>query len=366
MRVSGPILTAFVVAIALPGCTALRLQQSVTSQATTLADLHYQQVLNNLALFSAVPDALPSHVQIHDGSAQLQDFGQASVSPEIGHDVKTTLGLAGSRTVVEQWGISPVTDDVEVRIIRIAYRRAIGLPDLMDRDLANDLAEQICKQTAETSDVDRRELNSTSEHMREEFARRLGDRASALLARETDPQKRADAYQDIINETAILDTYYNLKFIGANSGSIILDDEYDSDPTLEKFRPDIYSPILYHKPVVPLKETKDQERERLRNLANQIRVATALARTARQDVKDTQADLRKIGPGWFETGYHGDVPKGACYVGRCGDHYAWVSPSGMKGLADFTVNILKFSSLVKENSVLTVTGGPRFTPSGGR
>jgi hypothetical protein len=32
----------------------------------------------------------------------------------------------------------------------------------------------------------------------------------------------------------------------------------------------------------------------------------------------------------------------------------------------FTVSILKFSDLVKERTVLTVPGGPRFTPSAGR
>ena len=98
----------------------------MTSQATTLADLHYQQVVNNLALLSVVPDALPSHVSIRDGSAQLQDFGQANVTPGVVGAVNTTLGLTGSRTVVEQWGISPVTDDIEIRIIRLAYRRATG------------------------------------------------------------------------------------------------------------------------------------------------------------------------------------------------------------------------------------------------
>jgi hypothetical protein len=45
-------------------------------------------------------------------------------------------------------------------------------------------------------------------------------------------------------------------------------------------------------------------------------------------------------PGWFHLGGKRDVPKDACYVGRSGDRYAWVTPEGMPGLARFTVTAL--------------------------
>ena len=35
-------------------------------------------------------------------------------------------------------------------------------------------------------------------------------------------------------------------------------------------------------------------------------------------------------------------------------------------LADFTAKILDFSTIIKDRTVLTVPGGPRFTPSNGR
>src|SRR5262249_35006539 len=146
-----------VMGLILPGCTTLRLQRSITSQATTIADLHYQQVLNNLAMFSVNPHAIPSHVSIRDGSAQIQDFGQAAVTLDIAGSVVRAPGLTGSRSVVEQWGVSPVTDDVELRVIRVAYQRALGWPVVMDYDTANDLARELGKQIAETSDVDIRD-----------------------------------------------------------------------------------------------------------------------------------------------------------------------------------------------------------------
>ncbi len=45
-------------------------------------------------------------------------------------------------------------------------------------------------------------------------------------------------------------------------------------------------------------------------------------------------------PGWFHLGGKNDVPKDACYVGRYGDRYAWVTPDGMPGLSRFTVTVL--------------------------
>ena len=45
-------------------------------------------------------------------------------------------------------------------------------------------------------------------------------------------------------------------------------------------------------------------------------------------------------PGWWHTGCRKDVPKHACYVGRWGDRYAWVTADGMPHLARFTTTVL--------------------------
>ena len=45
-------------------------------------------------------------------------------------------------------------------------------------------------------------------------------------------------------------------------------------------------------------------------------------------------------PGWFHVGGKKDVPKDACFVGCCGDRYAWVLPDGVPALARFTVTVL--------------------------
>ena len=80
------------------GCvfTDWGLRRSVVTQASTLTELQYQQVLGNLAMMSLDPDAVPTHINIRDGSAQIQDNGViSSASP-----ASLYPSLSGSRTVV--------------------------------------------------------------------------------------------------------------------------------------------------------------------------------------------------------------------------------------------------------------------------
>src|SRR5262245_29608684 len=86
-----------------PGCTNLRLKRSIVNQASTITELQYQQVLGNLAMLSRDPYALPAHVLLRDGSAQISDFGSAVAGAELTFTSKALPTLTGSRTVVEQW-----------------------------------------------------------------------------------------------------------------------------------------------------------------------------------------------------------------------------------------------------------------------
>jgi hypothetical protein len=339
----------------LPGCTSLRLQQSITSQATTLAELHYQQVLNNLAMFSTNPYVLPSHVTIRDGSAQIQDSGAVTAASAFGRSpgqlATGSPGLSGSRTVVEQWGVSPVTDDIALRLIQLAYQRALGMPVLMDLDLSNDLARELSKQTAETSDLNRQNELASINAFRDTFAAQYALGQYARIAAKTQPQEYVASYQEAIGTARLLDHLALQSVMGSNSDKIILEEEYRDDPSLATVDPAFF-PARGRSANASAAGTREC-------------VFTPLAQSARKEVVDTQADLLRIGPGWFQTGTRHDVPADACYVGRYQDRYAWVCPQGMQGLSEFTLGILKFSDLVKERSVLTVPGGPRFTPGAG-
>lgn len=67
-------------------------------------------------------------------------------------------------------------------------------------------------------------------------------------------------------------------------------------------------------------------------------------------------------PGWYQIGCKKDVPKDACYVGRWGDRYAWVTGDGMPQLARFTATTLLVIKLKPGergggSGGLAVTGG---------
>lgn len=325
------------------GCTSLRLERSITSQATTLSDLHYNQVLNNLAAFSANPETIPSHVTIRDGSAQIQDFGSASGGLEILHDVTTSLGLTGSRTVVEQWGVSPVTDDIEIRLIQVAYKRAHGQPVLMDSELANDIGRQLGKQTAETSDIDQRNEFASYNRYRD----RVIDNCVTTLCAEV---KDVESYRASLTEVSRLDAAALEDIVGTNNDDIVAEGE----------------DMTSLSPFARVNRKADGSIDR-------TILFTPLAAYARKELKDIQKDMTEIGTGWFHVGGRRDVPRNACYVGRansCGrECYVWVCPDGLAELSKFTIKIMKFSSLIKESSLVTIPGGgPRFTPggSGGR
>jgi hypothetical protein len=158
---------------ALAGCTAHRLEINTVKQAHTVTDLEYRQILDNLAMFSLNPDALPSLVTLKTGASQVGDTGSAGllgvsglVNGELKGNVFGTFGasptVTGTRTIVDQWGSSPQTDDNNLLLLRKAFRCALGRKDLIDEDDANDLAHDLNPQIGTTADmsVDRDTLNT--------------------------------------------------------------------------------------------------------------------------------------------------------------------------------------------------------------
>jgi hypothetical protein len=86
----------------------------------------------------------------------------------------------------------------------------------------------------------------------------------------------------------------------------------------------------------------------------------------RRQVKEIENDLLAIRTdgAWYGRGGKHDIPRDACFIGHYGDCYVWVGPDGMRDLSILTIKSLKFASLVKDESILTVPG-PRFTPASG-
>jgi hypothetical protein len=137
----------------LSGCTTSRLRQRTVNQAATLPELQYQQVLDNLARFATNPSALPWHVNLREGTTQITDGLSGGAAVDLGPPTEWLPQLFGSRTVVAQWGVTPVIDPTELRLLRIAYRRAYGSPELPDPELMAELTRVIKGQVPLDADL---------------------------------------------------------------------------------------------------------------------------------------------------------------------------------------------------------------------
>jgi hypothetical protein len=267
------------------GCTTGRLRQRTINQGSTLPELQYQQVLDNLARFATHPGSLPWHVNLREGTTQVTDSLSGGAAIDLGPPVTWFPQLLGSRTAVAQWGMSPVIDATELRLLRIAYRRALGFPDMPSPKFIDEMTHELKDQLA--SNVD---LRNESE-LFYEYQSRTNRSAREL-----------DAHVLTTNDTSVCT---------APAASV------DRSP---------------------------------------------LAANVCRKIAMIQEDLAEIHPGWFHVGSKHDVPKDACYIGRSGDRYAWVDPDGIDALTEFTLTVLKISSLIKEQEMLISPGSVKFSP----
>ena len=87
-----------------------------------------------------------------------------------------------------------------------------------------------------------------------------------------------------------------------------------------------------------------------------------LARDVSRQVAQIERELSRIGAGWFRVGRKWDVPRDACYVGRYHDCWVWVAADGQEALTEFTLAVMKLSTLVKETQTLISPGSVKFSP----
>lgn len=142
------------------GCTDAQLRQTTVRQSRTLTDIQYRMVLENLAELSCNPGAMPWHASVSGGAAQVADTGQGIFTAGInlfngsgGTFSSYAPAAQFARTIVQQWTLAPITDGDTLRLLRIAYRRALGSPEMPSPDLLDDLAHDLKKIIASTEDL---------------------------------------------------------------------------------------------------------------------------------------------------------------------------------------------------------------------
>ena len=249
--------------------------------------LQYQQVLDNLA-----------HVHGQPGRTAV------ACEPERGgHPRSRIRSLAGrSLTWVRPRRPSPSSSargprwpsgeclrsstPLELRLLRIAYRRASGLEEMPDSEFLNELGHELKDQLASNADL----------------------------------REESDVFFEFQAKASRDHRDFDTRVVTTN----------DDDFCTEKDSP-----------------TKDR---------------SPLARNTCRKIEAIQRDLARIGPGWFHTGGKWDVPKDACFVGRCGNSYVWVNADGREQLTELTLTVLKISSLIKETQTLINPGSVKFSP----
>jgi hypothetical protein len=270
----------------LPGCTVARLRQRTVNQGSSLPELQSQQVLGNLALFAANPAALPWHVNLREGTTQITDSATGGALVDANPPTILQPQLFGSRTAVAQWGMSPVIDPIELQLLRIAYRRAHGSPEMPSVELLADLAHELKDQMASNSDL----------------------------------RDESEVFYEVQAATKADERTFDARVITTNDPDFVIAPD---DPA---------------RPLSPL------------------------ARNVRRKIDALQMDLARIQPGWFHVGKRRDVPRSACYVGRNGDCCVWVEADGAESLTDFTLTVMKLSTLIKETQTLISPGSVKFSP----
>lgn len=112
----------------LNGCQHLQLRRITTRQASTLSDLQYRQVLDNLAQCCDNPHALPHFAIPTGGFTQVDTNSEGSLGFEWDPStlVGTTLGANGSRGTSGNWNLESVNEADKLRRMQCAYQAATG------------------------------------------------------------------------------------------------------------------------------------------------------------------------------------------------------------------------------------------------
>jgi hypothetical protein len=119
------------------GCQQLSLRNHTERQATTLSDLQYRQVLDNLALFVDNANALPFFSAAGTGLTNINLAANGSGTfnwdlftngglPTVFHFDKSAATVGGSATSIEQWNTASVLNPDELLLMRCIYQKVVG------------------------------------------------------------------------------------------------------------------------------------------------------------------------------------------------------------------------------------------------
>lgn len=404
------------------GCTHLALQRRTINQGSTLNDLQYQQVLDNVAMFCCNKDALPWHLKLRGGLVQVTDQGQAILSGAAGGtgDLANSISPAANalRGVLGQWDLGPTVDPGDLELLRLVYRKAV-YPN--DPDLPKEILKQICdlcirydllpqKKTIQkillTVDEEGKqngveELGHIISFLNEEIKSICEEECyiQSMIESATGKCKKGDGCIEVLVAKAKQeeklrqlkkDENFKREQISVFCGLVPIEPKpkaAEDTPTtrVALMRPPAKALLSPNSPNITLDDTSntvlliltamhaacpagylpktDLKWETGRNLG--------LVDQAEDQIKKLEDLLEKpeFNTPWFYCGNKKDVPKCACYVGhycRCGrECYVWVIPEQMASLREFTLAVLTLAPTPSQDmfSLMQTGRGAAFSPS---
>ena len=118
----------------LGGCTNLALRDNTVRTTNTLTDLHYKQVLDNVARFQANPETIPSFAVVSAGTVSVNDQASGGFSPTYAPTLtfaqqgggpvilQLFFPFTGQRSLTENWSLTPITDADNLTRLRTGYQ----------------------------------------------------------------------------------------------------------------------------------------------------------------------------------------------------------------------------------------------------
>ncbi len=110
------------------GCLSRQLKLTTRRTVSTLPDLNYQQVIDNLAAAASNPGVLPYLAVAGQGSVQVTDNGNSTMglSFPLRAPAFDGLALGASRNVTGTWSLGTITSPEKIRAMQALYQRAVA------------------------------------------------------------------------------------------------------------------------------------------------------------------------------------------------------------------------------------------------
>ncbi len=306
MRVCSLVLIAL--ALVATGCTSQSLQRNTVKQIETIADVRYEEALNNLAMLDVSPWSLPSYSSIFSGTTKVLDQSTISPTGNIGQDVLSmspvklgvthfqtgSLDVPSQRQVSDTWSLDPVTEPEKLRAMRgLCVWVLHGQQAVSPEDARLMGPKPSCTTTgAMTGGVP----NYGSVVLTEVS---LSAAAAAGVP--------ASVLQKL---TSVLNKEYTRSELAKSVNRLITADEavhYLAEILYQAGTPSLDPYAGYY--------------------------------------FDLIADLQKLPSCWLQRGRLSEVPRNAKYKARYQDHWVWVTDDGMTGLSGFTLITQKLARL---------------------